>query len=360
MTSTIIKNRRVTISSLPLATNPELCDIQVELNETSLRVQVGDNVTGEVIIQAHTAIDSQGIYVGLSYHTEGRGSVDSKVIQEIKIHNGMLQAGTYCFEFSLILADDKTDDVIPLSYEGRYTSIVWAIYTRLDMNWAIDIGSQQKITVVASQLSYVWINNLDENINEVTLVLPIIFVIIFSIMLIIMLSILIFGKDVEWIFYVLTLVPAIVVAIVVFVFIPLIWRERKLGQIQLKIKNYQPSSGKITGELSITPKKKLIIERARISLRLLEGAEKGSGKKITYLYYSKCVDTYKIDTKISLNPFKTETIFFTLILPEDAPLPFKFDHNWLEWGIRVEIKGNQFDFISEKGIEMVPNDNMER
>lgn len=341
-----------------MATNPALCEIHIELSESSLRVRPGDKVAGEVIIQAHTAIDSRNIYVDLSYHTEGRGSVDSKVIQEIKVHSGKLEAGTYCFEFSLVLADDGADDTIPLSYEGRYTTVVWAISTRLDMKWATDIGNQQKITVISPQQSAVWVNTLDENINKVTLWLPIVFVVVFSIVLIIMLSILIFGEDVEWIFYVLTLVPAIVVAMVVLVFIPVMWQQRKLGQIQLKIKNYQPSSGKITGELNITPRKVLTIERARISLRLLEGAEKGSGKKSTYSYYSKGIDTYKVDTKISLKPSQTETIPFTLMLPEDAPLPFTFDHNWLKWGIRVKMKGNQLDFESERGIEMVPNANI--
>ena len=105
---------------------------------------VGDLVKGRVSIDAPVATKTKKITVDLNWKTEGRGNQNKDTVDSVTIHEGELYDGAMInSEFELKLPDDG-----PVTYDGHYIRIVWAVVVRIDIPWATDVFEHTEITVL--------------------------------------------------------------------------------------------------------------------------------------------------------------------------------------------------------------------
>lgn len=94
--------------------------------------QNGDKIHGTLEVQINKVTTFNSLYVGLHWQTEGRGITDSETTDEVVLHHGELQPGTYKFNFELPLHR------FPVSYTGDNVSITRLVVAYADIPHAFD------------------------------------------------------------------------------------------------------------------------------------------------------------------------------------------------------------------------------
>ena len=93
----------------------------------------GETIKGAVSIFPDSNVNCQHLYIRLLWHTEGRGTRYLETVEELDVFQGEFQAGMpRSFEFEFRVPAE------PLSYSGRYVSVVWKIQAQMDVFWAND------------------------------------------------------------------------------------------------------------------------------------------------------------------------------------------------------------------------------
>ena len=95
-------------------------------------------VQGMVQVMPLQDIKCNHVWIRLEWHTEGRGDTSSKVIEQIDMTQGMLNANmplSRSFSFNLPRE--------PWSYAGHYINIIWAIKATIDIPLATDVNYLQ-------------------------------------------------------------------------------------------------------------------------------------------------------------------------------------------------------------------------
>lgn len=103
-------------------------------------VECGETVRG-VVRWAPEEKMPRGIDVELTYHTEGRGDLDRKVVARAR-HDIVEGEGAGELPFELVVPVDG-----PISYDGRLMRVIWTVTASLDMRLARDPSSAEVITV---------------------------------------------------------------------------------------------------------------------------------------------------------------------------------------------------------------------
>ncbi len=105
---------------------------------------VGGRVKGRVSISAPVATKTKKITVELVWKTEGRGNENKDTVDSTTIHEGELYDGAMInCDFELTLPEHG-----PITYDGHYIRILWAVVVRIDIPWAKDVFEQAEITVL--------------------------------------------------------------------------------------------------------------------------------------------------------------------------------------------------------------------
>ncbi len=105
---------------------------------------VGGRVKGRVSISAPVATKTKKITVELTWKTEGRGNENKKSVDSVTIHEGELYDGAmFKSEFELGVPEDG-----PITYDGHYIRIGWAVTVRIDIPWAKDVFEHAEFTVL--------------------------------------------------------------------------------------------------------------------------------------------------------------------------------------------------------------------
>jgi hypothetical protein len=105
---------------------------------------VGSVIRGSATINAPEATKIRAITASAVWRTEGRGTEDRGAADTVTLHEQNLNAGDMLRrEFTVNIP--KTG---PISYNGTYVSILWAVEIRIDIPWAIDVFEYAEITVV--------------------------------------------------------------------------------------------------------------------------------------------------------------------------------------------------------------------
>ena len=119
---------------------------------TVKRYAPGEVLRGEVLAVPDSNLKSRRLVARLQWRTEGRGDVDRKVIEEMVLMEGPMQAGMpYQYSFQFTLPNE------PWSYAGHYISIVWEVEASIDIPFARDPkGSQSFILSPLAEKSDIW------------------------------------------------------------------------------------------------------------------------------------------------------------------------------------------------------------
>lgn len=105
---------------------------------------VGGRVTGQVTWTPESARQPRGIKVMLRWRTEGRGSVDQRVVAETIVPAGQAVAGLPMqVPFDLPLPPDG-----PVSYNGQLIRVIWEVRVEIDEAWAINEKFHAPLVVV--------------------------------------------------------------------------------------------------------------------------------------------------------------------------------------------------------------------
>ncbi len=95
--------------------------------------QPGETIKGSVTVIPGKDMNCRHLYIRLLWHTEGRGTRYTDVVDEIDVFQGKLQNGMpRTFDYTFTLPRD------PWSHEGHYVSVVWKIRAQIDLAWSSD------------------------------------------------------------------------------------------------------------------------------------------------------------------------------------------------------------------------------
>ncbi len=124
----------------------------IELDVHTDVVECGDTLRG-VVNWAPEDKRPRGIDVELTYHTEGRGDTDRKVVARARheIVEGE-EGGELPFELATPVDG-------PITYDGRLIRVIWTVTARLDMRMARDPKSSEVITVFPRGGHDLWVRS---------------------------------------------------------------------------------------------------------------------------------------------------------------------------------------------------------
>lgn len=121
-------------------------DIQIDGGRSShdvLQFAPNDTIKGTVSIYPNSNVRCRNLLIQLEWHTEGRGTRYTAVIQENNVWQEDLQEGMpHSFNFNFSLPNE------PWSFSGRYVSVVWGITVKIDVPMAKDINQTENFLVV--------------------------------------------------------------------------------------------------------------------------------------------------------------------------------------------------------------------
>ena len=100
----------------------------------------GGNVSGALRVNSPDPLECRAVRISIGWHTEGRGDKDEAVIFEETVHRGPLH-GEHSFRFSTPLPAG------PVSYAGKYITIVWQAAAAIDLAWKRDPHTEQTFFV---------------------------------------------------------------------------------------------------------------------------------------------------------------------------------------------------------------------
>ena len=106
------------------------------------RYAPGETLVGMAEVTPDREGRCNGVVARLAWRTEGRGEVERGTASEELLYSGDLALGVPLVrDFSLAVPD------APWSYAGRYVSVVWEVTVLVDVPWARDLASSERIIV---------------------------------------------------------------------------------------------------------------------------------------------------------------------------------------------------------------------
>ena len=333
---------------------PPTYDIKIELDPTNQQpIEVGDEIKGCLYIDTSHPIDTQGIYVDLSYDIETYRRLESRRVNSVHIPSNGLWAGVHSIKFSIVLMDmESNSDRLPISYHGELFDINWSINVRVDIAHALDIKAKQSFTLISKKIRTLRQLEKSHNLNRSNIVEAFIFAVVFFIVMGTMVFIFNHEKHTSWDFYVIVSILTLLVARLLKGTVPSIWQQRKLGQVFIEVMDDDVQTDQIQGQIKITPEKSLVVDHVEVILQLIEEMEVYTDGKSKVLFFAKDIASYKIKEAVSLNKLKTSSVPFSLTLANDLIPTLKLKNHQLSWSIKVKIKSHDIAFEGEQSVEI--------
>ncbi|MBE0405540.1 MULTISPECIES: hypothetical protein [unclassified Psychrobacter] len=332
---------------------PPIYQIKVELDPTNQQqIEVGDDIKGSLCINTSHPIDTQGVYIDLSYDIENHKRLESRRINSVHIPTNGLSAGNHSMEFSIALMDKESNsDIIPISYHGELFDINWSINVRVDIAHGLDIKTKQPLVVISRKARELRQTEPSANLNPSNFIEAFIFAIVFFIILGTMSLLVSSNKNTPWPFYVFIAVFTLLAARILKNAVPRIWQRRKLGQVFIEVSDDQQKE-QIKGQINIIPEKSLVLDQVEVILQRIEEVEVFINEKSKLLYFAKDIAPYKIDEAIPLNKLQTTSLSFSLPRATDMTPTFKLKNHQLSWSIKVKVKNHDIAFEGQQAIEI--------
>ena len=124
------------------------CELSITLDEPDRRFHAGDLISGTLKVRVDQDVQCNGLEVGTSWRTHGRGNVDSATIDSQTVFSGDWRAGQLLeYPFKVKAAG------WPPTYRGHHINVDHYVDARAKIPWAFDPKASEVIDVVASETS---------------------------------------------------------------------------------------------------------------------------------------------------------------------------------------------------------------
>lgn len=118
------------------------CELILALDKNKDTYHPGERVRGTLEVHVDDDVKCNGLKVGLRWRTHGKGNSVHEEIVSQTLFEGQWQAGTvWSGPFELELPAG------PYTYHGHYLNVVWEVFARADIPWAIDPKTTHEIAL---------------------------------------------------------------------------------------------------------------------------------------------------------------------------------------------------------------------
>lgn len=320
------------------------CSLRIEMDKEQYRG--GQTISGKVFVTVNRDVRCDQLLLTLGWRVHGRGNRFNEIDQEATLFKGQWHGGqSVVYPFEMTLPNE------PATWHGNILNVDWYIRARADIPWAIDPKAEVDFIVERgdepqrqpqAHQSQANRPQIDPRLQSVATVFPIIIALV--------------GPAMGMLFICGGLVATVIgmpqfslcslFGLVFVVFggwsarkhIGNLLSRRRVGDVTLSVTPAVAVLGEpIQVTLSMTARKDITIQEAKIALILRESATSGSGTNQRTHTHNHLMEEEVILLGHNLRkdqPFSTE---ITLTIPADATASLSVIDNRLIWIVRADI-----------------------
>lgn len=387
------------------------CDLAISIDRDPNGLQPGDRFNGTVTVATDADVRCDALTLELRWLTDGKGREDSERVESWTLYEGQLRTGTRQ-EFPFATKIPRRG---PSSYAGKLLRVDWELRARADVPWAIDAKATLPLVVGNRALAGgddpeddeeldadldleaeegedepedeaadghdAWANgppaltvrgpsvSTPGWLQKPAVLIPVLFAGVLGFALLLglwrpvwaMLQALprLLRGDVGW----AEAPPLFFGAIVLVVAAAVGWAvarhwliQRRLGKVHCEI---EPSLARPGSEVRclvrFTPQASLELSGITARLRATERCERGSGKSRKTYRHVAIEQLAELSPSRAISPGLPYEVRGVLMVPNDAPVSFRSNHNWIEWSVDVAIRMPRYpDWTEETSIWVIP------
>ena len=310
------------------------CDIRIELDRPRPFYQMGETITGAVVVTVNKRCACKKLTLAVNWQTHGKGNRRNSNFQPQILFVGDWEAGQeHRYPFQLAAPSG------PVTYHGRILNLDWMLQARADIPWAIDPKASHEMVLLPGPTSnYNAGRNFTQPVDPSKVT----------------------KKGISCLFYMglFTLVAAGVVGLgagleLWFVYTPIalmalllmaagLWRkmaESKVGLPRVAIDSIHPMAGEnVDVTVQVAPRKTITFDKVVIKLQGQEVAVRGSGtNKTTYTESIYGMQAEQDLSQPTLNAGETRTFGGRFLIPRDAGPSLAVSDGQVKWWVEVHV-----------------------
>ncbi|MBI4639148.1 MAG: hypothetical protein HY731_00530 [Candidatus Tectomicrobia bacterium] len=121
------------------------CDLQLVFDRADRTYRFGEDVSGTVLLDAHTELECRNVVLTYQWRTHGRGNTASGKEESLLLSDQRhFREGTHEeYRFTLTVPPG------PMTYHGHSLNVGWYVKARADIPWGIDAKDEQEFILLA-------------------------------------------------------------------------------------------------------------------------------------------------------------------------------------------------------------------
>lgn len=302
------------------------CHLEISLDEPDRVYQGGATIAGTVKVLVDSDVVCNGLHVSTMWTTQGRGNIAGDTVPATLIYEGSWDAGdALSYRFELPVID------WPPSYQGHYLNVEHLVAAKAELSWAKNATAS-----VPFQIRPVKHLRIELQRSEKSVVGLVVRVIAAVIAVIVFASLPGFGMRqlsiLGW------MSVAFVAVGLVYWFLRFMLPSWALGKVEFNLHKNSLAPGQcLSGDLSISPRKRIAIDGITTTITAEEQCTSGTGTDRAVHCHQLFQQVTQIVGPSALASKSTNQFPVVAEISHDAPYSLSLGDNELVWTIEIRV-----------------------